>query len=197
VLSAYNSSNTTLKLSDAVILTQVELVVAIVSATVPCLRPFMAATYTTWGGRLDTVSGSGYQARAYADGKGGSANVSKSTGSRAIRSIFSKSATDTMKSQDDIALNPINYRGKKNGSGWEELGNSQAYPPGAPKDGQHKYMATTRAKPVAEDQQSDDSQKMIIRRDLEWTVHHEPRASMPEGHHQTQEESDGRFLHGV
>lgn len=195
LLRAVHSSNPTLKMTDAVILTQVELVMAIVSATIPCLRPFMTATHTTWGGRVDTVAASGYHARAYANGKGRSGSGSKSAGSK-IRSIMSRSATDTIKSQDEIPMKPVSHRGKKSGTGWEELDHGMVYPPVASKERGDMYMNT-----VSEDQQSagsqEDSQKLIIRRDLEWTVHHEPRASITEGHHQVQEDANGRYLRGV
>lgn len=195
VLKAVNTSDPTLKLTDVVIVTEVELVMAIVSATIPCLRPFMAATHTTWGGRVDTVAASGYHAQAYANGKGGSGSGSKSAVSK-IRSMMNRSATDTTKSQDDIPMKPVSHRGKKSGTGWEDLDHGMAYPPVAPKERDDMYMNT-----VSEDQQSsgsqEDSQKLIIRRDLEWTVHHEPRASITEGHHQTQEDINGHYLRGV
>lgn len=210
VLSEVNSSDPTLKLANVVILTQVELVVAIVSATVPCLRPFMAATYTTWGGRVDTVSDSGYHKRAYAAGQNGSANTAGGTTAKDFRSIRigrSKNNTETSKSQEEIGLEPMNPRGKKKSPGWEEVGNAledgrdDRYPSTTTKESGYEYIAGSSTNPVQEDQQSSgshDSQNLIIRRDIEWAVSYEPRPSpspSPSGGHTAQQEGfNGRAL---
>jgi hypothetical protein len=188
VLSAINSADPTLRLVNVVILTQVELATAIVSATIPCLRPFMAATYTTWGGRVDTVSGSGYHKQAYASGQeedsktGQGSTVKKFLSRRMERSTNN---TDTEHSQD-IALEPMGTRRKKESQGWKEISNdlkggrNDRYP-STSKESQDEYIGKSRQTPVQEDQQSSgshDSQKMIIRRDLEWTVRYEHRSSI-------------------
>jgi hypothetical protein len=184
-----NSTDPTLKLVNVVILTQVELASAIVSATIPSLRPFMAATYTTWGGRVDTVSGSGYHKRAYASGKQEDSNLSQGItvkGFLSRRTDRSKNNTDTEYSMD-IALEPIGTRRKKESQGWKEISNAskdehnKRYPSTAPKKSHDEYNGSGRGNPVQDDQKSSgshDSQKMIIRRDLEWTVRYEHRSSI-------------------
>lgn len=190
LLLATDSADPTLGLVNVVITTQVELSAAIVSATIPCLRPFMAATYTTWGGRVDTVSGSGYHKRAYASGREEGSHPSQGTTVKGFLSRQmnkSQNTTGTEHSQD-IALEPLGTRRKKESQGWKELSNTL-------EDTSTKRSSSTMLKDshdeynsklgtgnlVQEDQQSSDShdsQRMIIRRDLEWSVRYEHRPSL-------------------
>lgn len=184
VLSTINSTDPTLKVVNTVILTQVQLTSAIVSATIPCLRPFMAATYTTWGGRVDTVSGSGYHKRGNTSGQADDSSHSHGT---TMKSFFSRQMDRSMDDKvtepsHDIALEPIGTRRKKESQGWKQIGNStqaeanDQFPPTTAEGDGDRYKSKGRKRHVQEDQQSagsQESQQMIIRRDVEWTVRYE------------------------
>ncbi|KAK4940170.1 hypothetical protein LTR10_019705 [Elasticomyces elasticus] len=169
VLASLHSQDITLRQDRIVINTQVELVTAMVAATVPCLRPFMAATYTTWGGRVDTVSGSEY--------KSGSNSGKKhiTTGSKSVLSSLrmgrSKKGVDELTSRDDISLEPMSQSWSAKGMDGH---NTERHPSTIRKQSGDDSGAMNQA----DDQQSlgsHDSQRMIIRRDVEWNVRFENR----------------------
>lgn len=159
----------------------------------------MAATYTTWGGRVDTVSGSGYHKRAYASGQAQDSSPGTTVkGFLSRRMDRNKDTTDTQNSQD-IVLEPLSVRRNKESQGWKEIGNalenkpSNRHPSTTTKDSHDDYIGKdSTGNLVQEDQQSSgshDSQKMIIRRDLEWSVRYEHRSDangddpgLPRGH---------------
>jgi hypothetical protein len=194
---------------NTVTLTQVELATAIVTATIPCLRPFMTATYTTWGGRVDTVSGSGYHKRAYAFGRDGS-TPSQGTAVKAFfsrRTDRSQNNTGTEQSQD-IALGAMptsNTHRREDSQGWKEITSntslddghkSDRHPSNLTQEVGSEYINNSRQIPVQEDQQSassQDSQKMIIRRDLEWSVRYEHRRSINGEETEVHEEYNRHF----
>lgn len=160
VLKSVNASDSTLKLENVVIATQLEIVVAIVAATIPCLRPFMNATNTSFLTQMDTVVSSGYGKNAYGSGE----KRSKTPQGSALRSLRlgrSNNKSGTEMSQDEIALEPMN-------GGGEEIGKALGGGEG------HNERQ--------EDQQSHgshDSQSRIIRRDVEWNVRYEPMSDTP------------------
>lgn len=177
ILSSLQARDITLRQDKIVINTQVELVTAMVAATVPCLRPFMAATYTTWGGRVDTVSGSDYHKSSGNSGKRDRQTTSGSKSvlsSRTLRFGRKKNGVDELTSRDDISLEPMSRSwGAKGMDGRDE----------------ERHPSTTTRKQSGDDQvgmnQADvedqhslgshDSQRMIIRRDVEWNVRFENR----------------------
>ena len=184
VLSTINSTDPTLTVVNAVIVAQVELTCAIVRATIPCLRPFMAATYTTWEGRVDTVSGSGYYKRGNTSARAGVSSHSHGTTTKSYFSRPMDRGTDdkVVEQSQEIALEPIGARQKKESQGWKQIGNSveaegnSQFPTTAAKDDSGIYKSKGRKRKAQEDQQSansQDSQQMVIRRDREWTVRYE------------------------
>ena len=175
-----SSHDPTLKLRNAVIITQVEAVVSIVTATVPCLRPFMRATYTTWGGRVDTVYSLGYSKRS--GNKGKSSFTASGVGGRRKNRV----------SQDAIPL------GSMSGSALDDeitavakgrrAGMNQQQVEDMPKTEHiHQYVSRDestlgpktkdRGRRSQEDYEQhsigsgdNDSERMIIRRDVGWSV---------------------------
>ncbi|KAK5049004.1 hypothetical protein LTR84_005426 [Exophiala bonariae] len=205
ILAAIDSADPTLKSVNVVITSQVQLSAAIVSATIPCLRPFMAATYTTWGGRVDTVSGSGYQKGAYGSGKEEGSHLSQGTKIKGFlsRRIERSQNTTGAEHSQDIALEPLATRRKKESQGWEEIAStledqgSKQYSSAAFDEREHEYDSKiSTGNLVQEDQQSSDShdsQRMIIRRDLEWSVRYEHRPSLSGDHIEEHGERARRF----
>lgn len=138
---------------------------------------------------MDTVSGSGYNKRAYASGQQEDSNHSQGIAVKGFlsrRMDRSKNNTDTEHSLD-IALEPIDTRRKKESQGWKETSNSsndelnKGYPSTGPGKSHDGYNNSSRENPVEDDQESSgsqDSQRLIIRRDREWTVRYEHRSSV-------------------
>ncbi|KIW20095.1 hypothetical protein PV08_00670 [Exophiala spinifera] len=149
-----------------VITTQTELVVALVAATVPCLKPFMGAVDTSFGAAAGTsLAGSGYNKRSTRSGNGGQySNESKTAlSSNGFRIRRKKNGVDALTSHDDIALEPMS----RSWTGKADL-----------EDQTGDRNTSTTTKPSTDDHQSvgsQDSQQMIIRRDVEWNVRYESR----------------------
>ncbi|KAI1618475.1 hypothetical protein EDD37DRAFT_622808 [Exophiala viscosa] len=173
VLASLHAHDITLRQDRIVINTQVELVTAMVAATVPCLRPFMAATYTTWGGRVDTVSGSEYNKSGSNSGKKHTTSGSKSVLS-SLRIGRSKKGVDELTSRDDISLEPMSQS-------WSAKGMDGNQTERHPSTIRKQSGDDSGAMNQADDQQSlgsHDSQRMIIRRDVEWNVRFENRPDL-------------------
>ena len=166
------SSDMTLRAEDTVINTQVELSWAVMAATIPCLRPFINATHTTWGGHGDTTQGSKVE-----DSKQNGTGYPRKqpTGpvsrlSHKIRGLSSNNRSinrsrpghSTNLSQDIDTETPGGTRV------WDSAARTQSRVEHGVRDGDH--VSTS----------SHDSKRMMIKRDLEWTVDYEPRESRPE-----------------
>lgn len=166
IVSNLDAQDPTLRQDKVVVNTQTELVVALVAATVPCLRPFMGAVDTSFGAAAGTsLAGSGYKKRSTRSGNGGQySNESKTVlSSNGFRIGRKKKGVDELTSNDDIALEPISrsWTGK---AGLED-------------QTEDRHTSTT-TKQSGDDHQSvgsQDSQQMIIRRDVEWNVRYESR----------------------
>jgi len=160
ILPALKSSDPTLRLEDTVINTQVEISWAIIAATIPCMRPFMAATHTTWGGHGETKAGSKYlkNSSSQPHSKSDKTKINTITSLRNIGNSISKQWPAKTKSED-IQLS------RHTQNGWEiEVGE--------------------RDNPDKADQRSlrsDESKQMMIRKDTEWMVHYEDRHEPAEG----------------
>lgn len=167
IVSNLDAQDPTLRQDKVVVNTQTELVVALVAATVPCLRPFMGAVDTSFGAAAagTSLAGSGYAKRSTRSGNARQySNESKQVlSSNGFRIGRKKKGVDELASHDDIALEPISrsWTGK---AGLED-------------QTEERHTSTT-TKQSADDHQSvgsQDSQQMIIRRDVEWNVRYESR----------------------
>lgn len=177
ILQGIHTSDRTLKQENVVITTQLELVIAIVAATVPCLRPFMNATNTSFLAQ-DTVSASKYTKNAYGSDEKRS-KIPQGSALRSLRLGRSKNNTGMEVSQDEIALEPMNGGGQEIG---RALGGHE------PVERQEDQLSNG----------SHDSQSRIIRRDVEWNVRYEPRANVVGGEPgQQQDDYDKHFSHRV
>lgn len=138
----YNSNDPTLIGSWAVIVTQVDVAYAIISATIPCLRPYMAATATatapTDGTRLGTRYAKGSQEKS-----GGNAKNSYGLTSLAGR-----------------------FKGVKSGREEKQLSTSTQEIYGNNNDHTVSVISPGDQHSV----ESAESRQMIIRRDVEWAV---------------------------
>jgi len=191
LLPALTSSDATLHLNTVVINTQVELLWAIVAATIPCLRPFMTATHTTWGGGIvDTDYGSAYYQRSHRTRSKTAYNGGKPTSSTPKRKRSNHANAET--SQDEIALRPMPHTRQGSHAGWEEVsvalgtagpgdlgegrpGRSSRVHVGADDEEDARISREARSQADQQSLSSQDSQRMIIRQDREWTVTYEDR----------------------
>ena len=133
----------TLELCLFAVWTQTELIWSLISATIPSLRPFLRG--------LSTAEGTIFESPAYPDSKQQTSSYMLSNLSKARRGTYRKSRSET--APDELCLRP----------GYDEGSNSVTVE-ARPGEGR---------KAVAQDSisvGSDDSQRMIIRKEVIWTI---------------------------
>jgi hypothetical protein len=135
----------------AAICTQVDMSYAIIAATIPCLRPFMAATVTATAPTDGTQKGTRYiQGSREKSGKG------NSYGLQSIIPRFNKSKNQNTEKQSSTSTTTQEIYGTNHDH------NVSVISPGD----QHSV-------------ESQESRQMIIRRDVEWAVTDEEPSSNP------------------
>ena len=139
----YSSNNPTLIGTWAAIVTQVDVAYAIISATIPCLRPFMAATVTSTAPTDGSRKGSRY-AKGSQDKP---TNISKNSyGLNSLTSRFKNGKSTREEKQLSAA------------STQEIYGNNVDHTVSVISPGDQHSV------------ESQESRQMIIRRDVEWAV---------------------------
>lgn len=149
---------------------------SIIASSIPCLKPFMNACNTGWGHAAPHTGE-------------GSMHPSHS-GSYALSSIFKSSAKDTVKSYHK----PFTPDAKVPGDGICNI-SSNAEGKSA------RVVPYHAAEPGPEEAEqsiaSNDSQQMIIRREIEWTVTYDDARETPPNHamHASDIEAQPGFKH--
>jgi hypothetical protein len=140
VKKEYNSTDPTLIGTWAAIVTQVDIAYAIISATIPCLRPFMAATVTATAPTDGTRRGT-----RYAKGSQEKSNTAKNT--YGLNSLASRFKASRAREEKQLSS-----------STQEIYGNNVDHTVSVISPGDQHSV------------ESAESRQMIIRRDVEWAV---------------------------
>ena len=165
-LSGALSSDLALDITYEVICKQIEICYAIIAATLPCLRPFMMATATNYGGPAEghkTKNGSG----GVYGGAGSSGQSSRSYSNHGHTGLSLTSLTSK--------LGSAMHSNKHHGSTPTNADNND---PMYGIDSSSNHNATMVASHTSRDAQSiesSESKQMIIRKDVEYTVEYDSR----------------------
>ncbi|KAK1759194.1 hypothetical protein QBC47DRAFT_99712 [Echria macrotheca] len=168
-----SSSNWTLDGVLTVLCTQIHISYAIIATTTPCLRPFMAALSTNYGGPTETKTPSGTKLSA--------SKLSKMTGNsdRSKRSAAQKSEVGYALEDMTVTEPERDIEARHSAVPQEDPG---AKVPTTRWDGADYRVAimSRNLSGDARSTQSNDSQKMIISKNTEWQVEY-----LGDGHEST------------
>lgn len=169
------ASDPTLYESIFICWTQTELNYSLMAATIPILRPLVNNLATHYGG------GHGASSDGYGTGTGGG-SYNRTTGARSRQGARQSLAANAIKmstlrsitrsktrepSEDDEILSSSVEGGVKNGSSWPLASTSANVYPGTRGEGGKRQNGD------ASSVGSNDSQKMIIRKDVQWEIRRE------------------------
>ena len=156
-----------------------EAVVAIVTATVSCLRPFMQATHTTWGGRVDTIYNSAYSKHSGNKGKSSFSGVGGRRKNRISQDAIPLGSMSGSALDDEVTAVAKGRRAEMDQQQGEDMSRTE-----------HRHQYVKRDESTLDPKNKDrgrrsqedygqhssigsgdnDSERMIIRRDVGWTV---------------------------
>jgi len=156
------TTNPTIREDLFIVWTQAELNYSIISATIPILRPFMQNLNSQFGGMGTTSSGYGY---GYENGSNRGYQLSdmQSAGKSKVRN-----EVDPTKSTGGLDPQPHDY----NYEIWSN-NESQAQVPPETKTEQHRTHSKDETNGDATSVDSNDSQRLIIRKDVTFQVRYD------------------------